>query len=974
MKKVLHIFSILIAAAVILPWSVNAQDAAPKKKAKTDSIPLKGYIYDRLTSRELPSTVVQILRPDSSIISTVKGGYTFWNFKNGAISQDSTSRYEIYIPRVKGDYIIKVAKEGYTDLYAPYTAEFGSRTSELKAPKLYMSRYVVKELEEVTVKASKIKLYHKGDTLVYNADAFSLPEGSMLDALVQQMPGVEIKGNKIYVNGQFVESLLLNGKEFFKGDQSVAMQNIGAYAVKDVAVYEKNEESAELLGDREDIQKELVMDVRLKKDYMTGAAVNADAGYGTRGRYLGRLFALGYTNNSRLSLYGNTNNMNISERLDENGEQYSFTWDSGITTRGNAGIDYNVDNAMHTWELNGNADIHYRDEKNQVTTNAVQYLQSVDNFLFSDKKSRMYDLTVSTDHKLSINREMWNLRINPSFSYNKQKNNNDTYSATFDKEFDGLNREIIDNLYKEGFSGYTKALINRNIEFYNSNTHGYNGELAAGSKIRIPNSPDALEFKASAKYSRNSIRDNTLQEINFGDLTGNGSVPVSSMLQSRDQMVRPDYTLRLQGLARYYFTLPFGSLNASYEYIHTQNRKNSSIMLMESLAQGSMAEFMPGQLPMPDLANSYSSKSYNNQHHLKLIWRLKKKYEKGTMELSAEPSAYLERHDFFYHQGDAFVNPEKTFWRFEIGNTYFRWSNTSNNFRLFLSYNLSQETPDLLKTVDIPNTTDPMNIWLGNPDLKTSTSHDLSFNIYSQSSKYTRQGLYLGGRIQQNAFANGYTYESATGIRRMKTYNVDGNNGIFFQHWLYQDLDKSGKWNIRNTIYGDVSDYTNMVGYDADPVAQKVRRWQFGEHLYFTYETKLLTVRVGCDYNWMKADNSGNSIVRNAYGSWGPGINATLKLPFGLTLDAEYFANKYFGYNDASMNRWEGNLGTSLIYTMLKGNLSFSLKGKDLLNQQTGLRMSVNATGRTQTQELTLGRVILFTVGYKFHIKPKRNR
>ena len=275
--------------------AVFAQDAEKKKKVKVDSIPLYGYIYDRLTSKELPSTLVQILRPDSSFVSSAKGGYTFWNFKKGNVYEDSTSQYEIFLPRVKGDYIIKISKEGYNDLYAPYRAEFGSRTSELKAPKLYLSREQVRQLEEVTVKASKIKVYHKGDTIVYNADAFNLPEGSMLDALVQQMPGVEIKDNKIYVNGKFVESLLLNGKEFFKGDQSVAMHNIGAYTVKNVAVYEKKEESAELLGDRDDVQTEYVMDVRLKKDYMTGTAVNADAGYGTRGRYLGRIFGLSYT-------------------------------------------------------------------------------------------------------------------------------------------------------------------------------------------------------------------------------------------------------------------------------------------------------------------------------------------------------------------------------------------------------------------------------------------------------------------------------------------------------------------------------------------------------------------------------------------------------------------------------------------------------------------------------------------------------
>lgn len=71
------------------------------------------------------------------------------------------------------------------------------------------------KLNEVVVTASKIKFYNRGDTIVYNADAFQLAEGSMLDGLIAQLPGVELSSNgQIKVNGEFVESLLLNGKQF----------------------------------------------------------------------------------------------------------------------------------------------------------------------------------------------------------------------------------------------------------------------------------------------------------------------------------------------------------------------------------------------------------------------------------------------------------------------------------------------------------------------------------------------------------------------------------------------------------------------------------------------------------------------------------------------------------------------------------------------------------------------------------------
>lgn len=45
------------------------------------------------------------------------------------------------------------------------------------------------ELGEVVVKATKVKFVVRGDTLVYNADAFNLAEGSSLKTLIKKLPG-----------------------------------------------------------------------------------------------------------------------------------------------------------------------------------------------------------------------------------------------------------------------------------------------------------------------------------------------------------------------------------------------------------------------------------------------------------------------------------------------------------------------------------------------------------------------------------------------------------------------------------------------------------------------------------------------------------------------------------------------------------------------------------------------------------------
>ncbi len=133
-----------------------------------------------------------------------------------------------------------------------------------QSPRFYLT-HESKKLDKVVVTASKVKFYYKGDTLVYNADAFKLAEGSMLDALIQQLPGVELRDDgQIFVNGRKVDELMLNGKHFFNDNRQLMLQNLGAYTVKDVQIYNKRSRISELAGANLD-RGAYVMDVKMKK-------------------------------------------------------------------------------------------------------------------------------------------------------------------------------------------------------------------------------------------------------------------------------------------------------------------------------------------------------------------------------------------------------------------------------------------------------------------------------------------------------------------------------------------------------------------------------------------------------------------------------------------------------------------------------------------------------------------------------------
>ena len=127
-------------------------------------------------------------------------------------------------------------------------------------------------------KGTRIQVAYKGDTIVYDASAFKLPEGSMLDGLIRQLPGAELKDNgDIYINGVKIDYLTLNGKDFFKGDNKVMLDNLPYFTVKNLKVFYKDTKKSEMLG-RQVEEQDYVMDVTLKREYSRGYIANAEVG------------------------------------------------------------------------------------------------------------------------------------------------------------------------------------------------------------------------------------------------------------------------------------------------------------------------------------------------------------------------------------------------------------------------------------------------------------------------------------------------------------------------------------------------------------------------------------------------------------------------------------------------------------------------------------------------------------------------
>lgn len=132
---------------------------------------------------------------------------------------------------------------------------------------------------QVVVVGKQIAMVYKGDTVVYNAGAFKTLDDDRLSELMKQLPGVEIRENRIFADGEEVKRVYVDGRNLFGSDPNASLKDMVANDVKSVRVYEEQSPDAKFTGDKS-AKKEKVMDVETKSKRKTLRGGEAEAVYG----------------------------------------------------------------------------------------------------------------------------------------------------------------------------------------------------------------------------------------------------------------------------------------------------------------------------------------------------------------------------------------------------------------------------------------------------------------------------------------------------------------------------------------------------------------------------------------------------------------------------------------------------------------------------------------------------------------------
>lgn len=901
---------------------------------------VQGSVVDNMTGIGVTAKIT-LMTADSVVIDTITAqieempydiGYhkAYYEFKDAVTA--------------KGKYIIKAEKEGYDVCYMNCELR-STREDYIGVKQIRMTKIVEHELKGVTVVASKVKMVMKGDTIVYNADAFNLAEGNMLDALIARLPGAKLeKDGRIYVNGRFIQSLLVNGQEFFAGNPKLALENLPAYTVNKIKVYNKAGIKSRLM-ERNMGDNTYVMDVRLKREYATGYMGDLEAGGGTQKRYKLRGFAMKFSDKERMGAFFNINNLNDNQRAELTGEWEPQEVGNGLLTVKNAGVSYvRFLNNERSWVSTGNTWQHISTD-NESITHTQTYLPEGNLFLHNHSKQLNSSDKWESINRLSIDKTNYSTSNSVSISYLRNNGFGSTNSTTAN-ETTKLNTLLSRNSFESS---------DFNFDFSTDNYVKYITDLIRG------------DFSVS--YNRNKQKQFMLNNIQYFQ----GGQPNDLRNNYFDM---PNQKLKLSAGVGYDINIRKTTFAPSYSYTYTYNKASNLLYRLDWIAGRDINQFnvLPSAsnalLSVLDNNNSYRFNEYRNEHKFNLQYlNINSKLFNGEVHINL-PLRLLNADFYYYGVSEQRFSRRKLFFEPNI-----RISHWGDDVSWDFTAGMKSDFPTLLATADYRNDSDPLNIRLGNKNLRNLHYYDVDANVTINGENEQTISLSANYHRTDNQVAYALIFDNATGISTIYPTSVNGNWNTKFEVEFKRALDKANKILFSNNFSTNYNHSVDMASIAGSTESQRsiVNNWEFGDELKVNYrlnDNYEFTFHTGGKYYLINSARIGFENIKAS--DYNIGLNAQIVLPWELqlTTDMTMFARR--GYQQSEMNTTDWIWNIQLARTFLNGHLTAKIQGFDLLQQLSNTRYVINSQGRTEMWNNSIPRYVMLSLAWKFNINPKR--
>lgn len=913
-------------------------------------------VKDAATKISLQGASVTILDKDSAFVDSCQ---------MITINMGDRKKY-FYASQIEGSspyYYIQCEKKGYLSQLVKVDA-----ADDIK-PEPIMLKRAPRTLREATVTATKVMMVMKGDTIVYNADAFELAEGSMLDQLISRLPGVKLNaGGVITVNGNRVSNLLIDGKDFFNGDANVALENLPAYMVKNVKSYQKAPDNAYLTrkDNKPHADDPWVIDVTLKKEYHQGWIANAEAGGGTKDKYLGRVFGTYFSDRARVSFYGNANNTNSNQRAGTDGKWENEDAMMGENTLQKGGIFasfYGGKDSERPIRFTTTLEASHNKDVNESRGNSVNFYESGNTYgkVNSLYNSKNYNL--NWNGMLSIPTSFAYIRLDQYFFYASSSTNSQQQSV--------LSRYIL----PDEWTNMTEGLVNSYTDLSQSKASNLDYAALLDATVKLPHDK---EF--GVHFSVNT-RTTTDKANSLYNLITQGVEPTTDFRNRYNH--NKQQNLQLLGYIDYPLIKIEKShgkishnINTTYIIEHQNQQGNRNFYRLDRLGgDWSLPDRKPlGQLPSTadslalatDWGNTNQTTTRQTIHKVELRYYF---WKDGLNFHAALPMAFTRNAIDDLRMKDQQRHIVK----------HYQWLQPSFSLsikNIKMSGSIAHTAPQMNLLLDVTDDSNPLFITKGNTTLKPTNIYNATLGYTLNKTKHAQNlNAEWGYSAQQNAVGQARYYDAETGVTTSMAQNINGNWQTHVTVGYACSLDKKQKWTFDVSATETFQNSVDFQQTSLMPTSAKseVKNWFMQGNVALAYHCKLFNAALKSAVDWQHATSklTGFQTINSINHLYT--FTNQWSLPWSMVIDTDLTYYVRSGYADHSMNSHEWIWNMAVAKRMLKSKaLSLKLSGHDILAQRRSIVRTLNAQGRTETWHNVVPRYFMLSLVYHFSKSPRK--
>ena len=893
---------------------------SPMAFAQQSGVNVTGSVVEQGSDTPIEQATVRLLNVKDSamvrgVVSARNGSFTLKNVK-------------------KGSYLLHITFIGYDPLYQPL--QITGKKNPVNVGKLELSDGAI-ELGEAVVIGKAPEVTVRNDTVEYNADSYKVTEGSVLEDLLKKMPGVEVDSEgKITVNGKEVKKVMVDGKEFFSDDPKVASKNLPAKMIDKLQVLDKKSDMAQMTG-FDDGEEETVINLTVKPGMKQGWFGNAYGGYGSKDRYEGNAMVNRFVNNDQITFMGganNTNNMGFSDLASTmfsgmgggGGRRGGFGAGSGITSSGNAGLNFSKEFKPDKLTLGGNTRYSHSDNDARSKSDRQNILpgnsSSYDN---SEAMSRTKSDNFGVDFRLEWKPDtMTQLIFRPSFSLSHSMNDNFSDATTLDNERDTVNTNKSSN-YSES-NGYN---LNASIDFsrkLNNKGRVFSATLSGGN---------------SDSYSDGMNRSDIVY-FNQTDALKN------SIIDQRSRYDNKGFNYR----AYVSWVEPIGHNNFIQATYSISQRKQEALKnVYNQDADG-----------IYNVLDSAYSQSYRNNfisQRASLSFKSQRAKFNYTIGLNLDPS-YSSSENFV---GDTTLSKitRKVVNLSPMAQFNYMFDKHTN---LRIMYNGRTSQPSMTQLQPVADISDPTNITIGNPDLNPRYTNNVFIRFQQFTPEKQRAFMIMAnGSYIINDIVSYTSYNQETGVKTTTYKNVNGNYSGNVRMMLNTPL-KNKKFSINSMT---MASFANSNGY-INEEKNTNRNLILSERGGIDFRSSYLDLGVNGNIRYNATSNSLQKENNQNTFNYGAGGYTTIYLPLDFKIESDVNWSTNSGYGDGFKQNevlWNASASKSFLKNN-QGTLRFKIY--DILRQRSNISRSVTASYIQDSEYNTLGSYFMVHFIYRFSI------